>query len=433
MKYLYEKIHKLDSDGLLRHSALVFILTNLGSACNFLFHFAMGRTLSLAEYGILITMLNLINIVIMPVMALQNTLAYFTSYLMNHNDSGHVRGVVMQWTKRLFYWSTPICIVMLLALSPLSHWLHMDDKRVLAVAVFTLYAALYVPVFTGTLQGLQSFFWMCFVANAWGVVRLVLGVVFVLWLLPSALYGMGAYGLGMTVSVLLGAVIVKKATQPSTVGRATIKTDRYLLGTAGVLLMYSTLMFADMVLIKHYFTSPDAYGSYARASTIARIMIFLAQPFAVALFPKVVSKGTWDRKHKIILLKSLAFAGGIIMGAALFSTLFPKVLLMILYKDMNPVPELLLMVRVVPWAMVPIGIIYILLNFELAQHRFTCGIPLALAAVVYVLGVHFFHQTLWQIIYILFTISWTTLLVILGSILIRKHVDSPDTGSVHEN
>ena len=44
--------------------------------------------------------------------------------------------------------------------------------------------------------------------------------------------------------------------------------------------------------------------------------------------------------------------------------------------------------------MSPLGIAYLLMNFEMAQHRFACMIPLFVCALGYVVGVTLWHDQL---------------------------------------
>jgi len=59
------------------------------------------------------------------------------------------------------------------------------------------------------------------------------------------------------------------------------------------------------------------------------------------------------------------------------------------------------LVRVVSCAMAPVGLTFLLMNFELAQHRFSCLWVLAVCAAALVGGTWMFHATLWQVAIVL--------------------------------
>jgi O-antigen/teichoic acid export membrane protein len=160
-------------------------------------------------------------------------------------------------------------------------------------------------------------------------------------------------------------------------------------------------MYADMILVKRFFTDPEDYGNYARAATIARTVVFLPQPIASALFPKVVSNGNRSDADTRRLVKALLFGCVIIAGSLALCVMFPQLLLLALYKDATPTPEMIKLVRAVSCAMAPLGLTFLLMNFELAQRRFACLWILLACAVALAGGICFFHSSLWNIVAVL--------------------------------
>ena len=72
-------------------------------------------------------------------------------------------------------------------------------------------------------------------------------------------------------------------------GRGLHGTAGYLGRSFAMLMAFSLLMMMDVLLVKHYV--PGEAESFARAATVARAIIFLPMPIALAMFPKVVSRG----------------------------------------------------------------------------------------------------------------------------------------------
>jgi len=64
-------------------------------------------------------------------------------------------------------------------------------------------------------------------------------------------------------------------------------------------------------------------------------MVFLPQPIAWALFPKVVSDGARSAADRRTLFKAIVFAGVIIAASLGLCLVFPKVLLFALYKRLH--------------------------------------------------------------------------------------------------
>ncbi|MFH0879114.1 MAG: hypothetical protein V2A34_05335 [Lentisphaerota bacterium] len=409
-----------DKDGMFRHGLIVLFFTHGAGVANLLFHVVMGRTLSPAEYGTLVSMLSVFLLVATPLVAVSNTLAHYSGHLCAQGRPAEIKGLIRTWLKYLLLPGVPAFVAMLLLRHVIAQYFHLQNAWPVVALSFTLITALIIPVLTGSLQGLQAFVWMSVTGNAWGVIRLLAGSLLVWTLLPNSVAGLASHALGNLASIGLGAAALmlllprSKGTPQASEG-----THVYFFLSLAALGCFSVLMNADMAMVKHFFSRPEDYGIYARASTLARTMIFVAQPLAVAMFPKVISRGEQARSHAVILLKAMLFAGLIVGAAALFCSLFPELTLLALFKVRTPDAQQVFLVRAVTWAMAPRGLAFMLMNYELAQNRFFCLIPLALSSLGFVGGVSLFHRTLPQVALVLGVVS-TAALVSLAVITLMK-------------
>ena len=114
-------------------------------------------------------------------------------------------------------------------------------------------------------------------------------------------------------------------------------------------------------------------------------------------------------EHAFTFFKAVMLSALIIAGGALFCTLFPQVPILILFRDNAPTTEMIALVRFICWAMAPLGLVFILMNFELAQHRMACVVPLAICAAGFIGGVVLFHGSLWQVASVLLAASMVSL------------------------
>jgi O-antigen/teichoic acid export membrane protein len=388
-----------EPDNLIKHSILVLALTHTANIANLLFHVVMGRTLPKEEYAILVSVLGIALIFATPMVAMQNTLAHFTGRLQQQNRSGDIRRLVRSWIVKILLIGTPAVLLILICCNRAAAALHMPSSVPLIITACAIFAALFVPVLSGALQGIQSFVWMCVTANAWGIVRLILGAVMVACVSASAISGVTAHAVGMVISLLVGtagiALVIPKGTSS---GQELDQSDRYFFLSLAAMLGFSVLMYADMILVKHFFTNPEDYGNYARAATIARTLVFLPFPIAGVLFPKVVSEGGRSAADAGTLIKALLFTCVIIAGSLTLFLLFPKIVLLALYKESSPTAEMVRLVRLLSCAMAPLGLTFMMMNFELAQRRFACLWILAACAAALVGGICVFHASLWNVV-----------------------------------
>lgn len=382
-----------DEGGLLRHGALLVAGTFVGALCNAGFHMVVGRTLPNAEYGTLVAMLGIVLAASTPMLALQNTLAHFASALAQADRRDEIRPMFMHWVRIFLALSAAIAGGAFLLRGPLAAFWRVDSA--LVVLTFAVLAAsLWMSLFYGLLQGLQSFVWLAWAPQAWGATRLVLGGLFTIFVSATALAAVAAQGLGVLAVLVLCLVAVARLRLPAgTQAAQPHGTYRYLGSALVCLAGYAMLMNLDATLAKHYFDA-ETTGLFSKAATIARTAVFLPVPIATVLFPKVTSSGALSNDSWKLLGRAMAFAGLLVAAAAGVCVAFPQLPWTILYRawpEASAAPAALL-TRAMVLAMCPLALVYLLLNFEMAQRRFFWCYGLIPCALAYVGGVALWHD-----------------------------------------
>ncbi|MGD9873431.1 MAG: hypothetical protein AB7T27_04090 [Kiritimatiellia bacterium] len=403
---------KYDRDGLIRHSLIVMIFTHAGSAANMIFHMVMGRELPKAEYGIMSSMLGLGLILATPMMALATTLAHYTAQLREQGNTGAARQLMRYWLKRLAPFSLAFLALGLFFSGPIADFFNLQSRMPVMITALIFSVLIPSPVFPGILQGLQSFVWMSLAYNAWGVIRLLLGTALVLMFGGLAVYPLAAQFIGYALGLVFGWLVIRRELchEPET-PVAIHGTDSYFLRSLIVLTGFAFLMNADIVMVKHYF-APEEAGLFAQVATIGRIMVFLVQPIAGAMFPKVISGGEISRGHAVTLLRAIVFSVLITLAAVAACLLLPWLPLRIIFGIAAPSAEQILLLRVVVCAMAPLGITFLLLNYELAQRRFGPAWPLVACAALYAAGVARWHGNVLHVAFVLGAVSLLSLAAI---------------------
>jgi O-antigen/teichoic acid export membrane protein len=400
------------SDHLLRHSILLMAASQISNVSSLLFHMIMGRWLLPAEYGILASMLGVVLIAGMPLSAVNNSLAFFSAQLLQQKRAGDIFPLMRIWAWKLLLVAIPVLAAGILFSNPLALFFQLPARNVIILTLAVLALSFLMPIFSGALQGIQAFGWAAISGACWGVIRLVAGgalVYFVAAVAHSALVGQGLGVIASAAVGMTGLWIVLKGAPAS--DQPLPGTHSYFLSTLLVLACFAFIMNADILIVKHYFT-PDQSGLFARAGTIGRTIIFLPMPIAMALFPKSVSNGAMSDQHGKLLGKSLFYTALIIVPGILFCTIYPQVPLGILYHDWAPTTSMCRLLRCTIWAMTPLSLAYIIMNFELAQNRFLITMPLVMCVAGYLAGVMIWHTSVFQIVAMLATVSALTLLAL---------------------
>lgn len=401
-------------DHLLRHSILLMAASQVGNISNVFFHMVMGRWLAPAEYGVLSSMLGVVMIAGMPLGALGTALTFFTAQLLQQNRAGDIFPLMRSWALKLLFIAGPLLVIGMLFSQPLAEFFKLPGQSAFFMALIILAMTFFTPVISAPLGGIQAFGWASVSGMSWGVVRLAVGGTLVYFIAASAKWALVGQGVGVIVSVsiaMAGLWIILRKSLPT--DQAMPSTQAYLWRTLVVMACFAFLMNADMLIVKHYF-SPDQSGFYARAATIGRMIIFLPMPIAGALFPKTVSNGATSAQHNRLLWKALFYTAIIIVPGAFACAFFPQLPLGILYHDWQPDAAMCRLVRCTIWAMSPLGLAFIIVNFELSQNRFRMTVPLIMCVAGYLIGVTLWHNTVFQIVAVLAVVSVLALLALAG-------------------
>ncbi len=403
-------------DGLFRHSILLLIATQIGNVCNLLFQMLMMRSLSDVEYGILASMLSLILIMGTPLEALRTAVAHRVALLSRLHQAHAIRHLLKHWA-RILGMASGVIVMLGLALSyPVAQFFHLPSVLPVLLTVFIIGGTLFMPYFAGGLQGMQAFPWMAAHGQIWGILRFLLALLLVYTVSQTALTGLTAHALGVVASIVFGIYAFYHVMRTESAATdVEFSGGKYFLMSLFVLAGYAVLMNADIALVKRYF-SPEEAGLFAKAATISRSIIFLPVPIAAVMFPKVVSSGLSTLADRGILLRAVLFTTALIVVSATVCTWAVDPIWRV-FTGEYPDADTRFLVRWILWAMAPLGLTFLLMNFELAQHRFKAPSVLVLLALVYVGGVAIWHESYAHVLLVLTFVSVSSLVVMVVDML----------------
>ena len=381
----------MGEDKLVIHSLLVLGGSQLGAVFTLAFQLVMVRLLSKSEYGVMAAMLGILLMVGVPIGALGTTVTHYTAHYLAIGRRDKAKALVLRLALDLLAPSVAVMLAVWWWRNPLEAYFNLASAAPLLLTGLAAAMAFYAAAAVGILTGVQAFGLTAVAGNLWAVVRLAAGSVLVLM-------GFGALGAlgGHVIGTAAGTAIV------GVVGWRLLGTDRvapsrepgtyaYFLKGLVAFAACGLLSNADVILAKHYF-EPDAAGAFAKAAMVARMVFFLPQPVVLALFPKVVSTGDASHASGRLLLKTVGMVGLLTVLMAVFCTIFPAWVLRVIAGVNDPalVPVAVGMV----WALAPVGVLMVLLNYELAQRRFLVTLPLVVCAAGYVFAVDRWHVRL---------------------------------------
>lgn len=358
---------------------------------NYVYHFIMGRTLGVADYGTLAALYSLIYILsIVPASSSLAIVKFISSADTKKEQIGIYLGVKKFILRFAIFFS-----IIILVLSPfIAKFLNISDTiSVLLIAPVFFFTILSL-VNQSTLQGLMNFIGVVgpnFVAS---VVKLVVGLALVLlgFAVGGAMVGVVMGGL---LAFIYSKTLIKKSKLEK--GKAKLNSGLFVKFALPVLLQslaFTSFFSSDVILVKHFF-SPHEAGLYAALSTLGKIIFFAAQPITGVMFPIISTRHSKGEKYIKVLLMSLLYTLGICFSA-LFVFLFLPKFAFILYGS-----EFLEVADKLVWMGIFISIYTIaslLTNFFLSIGKVQIIVLPITAAIAQIATIWFMHESLLQVI-----------------------------------
>ena len=380
-----------------RSIILVLVGSLGGSFLNYLFHLAMGRMLTPSEYGTLVTLFSLLYLVGVPGGVLGTTATKFAAQYKARGDFGAV-GAALIWASKV------IAVLGLIFLGlafvfryQLAGFLKIAHP-LLPVLFFGFIAlSLLATPLLGFLQGLLRF-------KAFSLMSFLGPLLKVLFGVGLAVLGFGIWGVtwGLIISsglaIAISLLLLKKNLRFSP-GSSFVKTDllKYALPTTVILLALTAFYNADVILVKHFFSSEEA-GIYGAVVMLGRIIFFGLGSVVLVAFPMAAEKQERGENPLAILRKSLLLVvPGAVIGVLVYF-LMPRFLVSLLFgsKYLAAVPYL----GIFAVFMGLYTVVDLVSRFFLSVGEFRPAIFLIIFSVLQIILLCFFHETLAQVVYV---------------------------------
>jgi O-antigen/teichoic acid export membrane protein len=378
------------SDRLEWHSLLLLGATALGHVGNSAYHWISGRLLSDNEYGLLMALFGLVNLLLLPMGALGLSLTRAVTPIAQ--DGGTLRALLRRWTLLLSA-SAAALLLLGLACAPLLG-AQLGFERLapglLAAAIPGL--NLLLTLSGSGLQGLQRFGQLALRGSLLFAARAALVGACLQLGYRAAGWALLAHVLGMILALAYSAWALQRALPESRPAppKPLPPVLRGSLDALPALLAFSALLSLDAPLARRFFT-PDIAGQFAQAAVIGRMILWLPLPIAQAMFPKVVRPGAASPAQAHTLRKALLYSGALTLAALAACWVFAPLALRLMYGIASPAPAQIGWLRGMGLAMAPLSLVYLLLQYELACGQPRRLLPLCLCALAYPIATAFHH------------------------------------------
>jgi len=162
-------------------------------------------------------------------------------------------------------------------------------------------------------------------------------------------------------------------------------------------LAFTSLYTTDVILVRHFLPGATS-GLYAALSTLGKIIFFISGPIISVMFPLVSERHASGSNYRHLLWASLSLVTLVCFLSTSVYFLFPSFMINVLYgKQYLPaVPYLGLFGIFLSFY----SLSFLLTNFFLSIGKTKTVIFPLIAGLLQIIFIFFFHQNLWQVIFI---------------------------------
>lgn len=399
---------------LAKASGLMFVSTVAGGVLGYVFQVLMGRLLSVADYGLFVTLMALLAVIGVPLGALNMVMSRKASAYRANNQPEQIAAMFWWVNKRLFWTAVAVAVCVLPFTPMVQDYFRLGSLVPVWVFLLMVFAMLFSPVNIALLQAQQNFRWLAVNGVAGQGFKIVFCVALVLagFALNGALMGMALALLAAWLMTFLPLRhVVALPTGASQAGEHLSFKSAMPVLIAN--LAFTVMTQLDMVLVNHYFDSQQA-GIYAAASILGKAVMYLPGAIVMAMFPMVAENDSRDESSVHLLFNALALTAGLATAGALFYYFFADGIMPLLYgQKYQPAAELL---RYYGFAMLPMTLVMVAEHFLIAKGRVIFAYVMMLAIPFVLLAAHAYHDRLIDMVYILGACGWGLALVGFGVI-----------------
>jgi len=379
----------------LQQVTIMFVATSLTNLLAYIFNILMGRMLSPASFGILISLQAMLVILTIAGNGMQTIVAKYASYFDAVGQHGRANRVMTYSLQGVILFAGFITLVIVLVRSPLAHFLQIASPVAVIVLALALIPTMVASIIYGFLQGLERFGVLGTLQVSVGILRIILGILFVyigfdtvgaIAALPAS-----AGIIALLALFLLRAFLRGTREQEEFDGKEIFFYSSYVIIT---LTCFAILTNMDLIVVKHFF-SPARAGQYAAAATLGKIIFFFPLAVARVFFPKSSRRHALDQDTtNLVRLSLLAVAvpSGLLTLAYF---LWPSLILRLVLGDQYAVTGPL--IGVLGVAMTLYGLINIWLNYYLSVNQMSFLYMVSAGVLLQLVLLARFHSSLLQV------------------------------------
>ena len=359
-----------------RQGSWMVIATFVSGLLMFAVHI-FGGWMSPEEYGLFVTLLQILNLMMIPALGLQTVFAQQTAAAIEPQQRYDLANSTQKILLICLCVWVAITLLILLNQEAILELLKIKKPTGLYVTLLLGLPQLWLPVLLGILQGKQNFAWLGGAAIVNGLGRFV-----AVGIIVTLLSGQAA---GATIGVLIGfttaCLLAGWQSRQTWLGQSGASRGNFdakawmtrvvplTLGMGAGLFMLS----ADMIAARAVLPEMDS-GPYGAAGMIGRGLVAFTAPLAAVMFPKLVREATEAKSgvlgQTFLSTTILGMLAGI--GCSLAAWFLPDIAdhFSVLASKKKMITEIASLIPYFIWSMLPLALGNVFVAALLARERY---------------------------------------------------------------
>lgn len=371
-------------------SLLVFMATLLLSVAGYVYSAVASRTLSVADYGTLYALISLYTVGIVPSVVFSPVIARLVAEVGAAGDENRVTALISAVARAFFIFSVLYAVLVIVAQGPLSSYLGVARPEIIFVAIMCG-VAIFSAATRAISQGLHAYNTYSASVIGEGLFRVGTLVAFAITGL-TVIRGAGAFLTGLTAGAIVVTLpLAKRLTRGGPFSFDWRRVAQTSFGAASLAIAMSFMGFADVVLVRHYF-SPTESGLYSAVSLCAKIMLYFVSFVPAVLIPRATHHHTRGETTRHTLWSSVGFVALVsIIGLGAYALEGKTIMHVVVGMRYDQALPLLL-----PYAgaMTLLALTNTLGSYGLATHRLSFVVPLTISTALTICVIAVVHPAL---------------------------------------
>ncbi|MBI2196454.1 oligosaccharide flippase family protein [Candidatus Daviesbacteria bacterium] len=400
-----KRVYELIKHPLFSGSMVMIIGSNVISFLNYLYHLIMVRLLAPPSYGELVALFSLIGFLGILSSSLNLVVTKFVSAAKNNLE---ISSIVSWLNSKIFIFSLAVFLLITFLSPIISSFLKIENNLLIILIALPSLLGLASLLYKSVLQGLLRFQQMILSVFVENGLKLILGVILV-----YAGFSVGGAVAGLVIASFIGFFLSRffirnflKASEE----KPNIKSMfLYSFPVTVQYLSITSLFSSDILLIKHFFSPHDA-GIYAIISTLGKIILFGTGPIGAVMFPLVSQRQARGDNYKRIFFLSFILTFTLAVLILLIYWFIPEQVINLLNPSYLEAAPLLV------WYGIFITFFTLsslFISYYLSLNRVSVVILPFIAAVAQIIGIWFFHRSLFEVILVSSIVAGMLLVLLL--------------------